>query len=75
MSGVNSDTDVMSLLMKRLEEGSEEPETIVNLKWTVYDVKKDDNGKIISFRASTVVVPVRLLVLDMGDDPRQYASS
>ncbi len=69
MSGVDSDADVMSLLMKWLEEGSEEPETIVDLKWAIYDVKKDDNGKIISFRASTVVVPVRLLVLDMGDDP------
>ncbi len=69
MPNDDGNIDVMSLLMKWLEEGSEEPETIVDLKWTVYDVKRDDSGKVISFRASTVVVPVRLLVLDMGDDP------
>ena len=46
-----------------LEEGRDEADNLVDLKWVVYDEKRGGDGSLISFRASHPMVPVNLLVL------------
>ena len=52
---------------KWLVEGSDDPDTFVDLKWSVLEEERDENGVLRRIRVTHEKVPVNLLALDLED--------
>ncbi len=59
-----AEKDIMDLILEWLREGSDEPESFVDIRWEVLEERRED-GKLFSFRVTNERYPINLLVLDL----------
>lgn len=55
----------LETIKKWLEEGKEEPETFVDLRWEILGEERGEDGRLKVLVASHQQVPVRLIVVDL----------
>ncbi len=52
-------------IKKWLVEGKDNPDTFVDLRWSVLDESRNEDGSLVSLRVTHEKIPVNLLILDL----------
>jgi len=55
----------MEMIKNWLEEGTDEPQSFIDIRWDVIAEERDDKGNLRGFRVSNARYPINLLVLDL----------